>query len=88
MKENTSGINVGDVVQLKHGGPVMSITRIATWNYGTDLEAECMWHDQHGKPIRATYYLEALRKPSKMVIRSHAFKSWFGMILGAVRKQD
>jgi uncharacterized protein YodC (DUF2158 family) len=78
-------IKVGDIVQLKHGGQIMTVTSVEP-DMGGEVRAWCSYQNPKGFfPIR-DFPLEALRKPSKTIIRSHAFKSWFGMILGALRK--
>lgn len=53
-----SNFVVGDVVQLKSGGPPMVIVAI---NDGT---AVCAWHDSEGKPHTESYPLAALKKLS------------------------
>ena len=48
-------VKVGDVVQLKAGGPRMTVTRIT----GTG-NAECVWIDREEKEHRSYYAPEAL----------------------------
>lgn len=84
MDEKTK---VGDIVQLRHGGQIMTVTSVERDMDG-EVSAWCSYQNSKGFFLVRDFPLEALRKPSKIIIRSHAFKSWFGMILGAVRKQD
>ena len=88
MSENKSDINAGDIVQLRHGGPIMTVTKVAMPAFDSKMNAWCAWSDAHGKILNGTFPLEALHKPSKAIIRSHAFKSWFSMILGAIAKRS
>lgn len=45
------GLKIGDVVQLKSGGPDMTITSISKFkdNPDSDTEAHCEWFVQHPK---------------------------------------
>lgn len=43
-----SGLKVGDVVQLKSGGPDMTITQISQWK-NSSVQAHCKWFVQKTK---------------------------------------
>ncbi len=38
-------LKVGAVVQLKSGGPKMTITEIGKYNYSDHEQAKCVWFD-------------------------------------------
>ena len=50
-------INVGDVVQLKSGGPPMTVTEIGENNN----EVYCEWFDKKGEPQGRHFMIEALK---------------------------
>lgn len=53
---NSVPLQEGDLVQLKSGGPVMSLQMIA------GARASCMWFDQDGKLHERTFQLDTLRR--------------------------
>jgi uncharacterized protein YodC (DUF2158 family) len=38
-------LKIGDVVQLKSGGPLMTIEDIGKYNYSDKDKAKCIWFD-------------------------------------------
>jgi uncharacterized protein YodC (DUF2158 family) len=50
--------NVGDVVRLKSGGPIMTIGEI------NDDTAHCTWFVKEGTPIDGEFKIAILEKPS------------------------
>jgi uncharacterized protein YodC (DUF2158 family) len=53
---------VGDVVQLKSGGPKMTIEYIGNYAYsGTEIKAKCVWFEGT-KQKDAVFGLETLMK--------------------------
>jgi|GEM_PF-5847141 len=59
-------IKVGDIVQLKHGGQLMTVSTIGRrYEFSTTLCAWCVWFDGNGKRTHAAFELESLRTPSK-----------------------
>ena len=76
-----NAIKAGDIVQLKHGGPIMTVTQVDQVFMGPKgKSAWCTWNDAHGKILTGTFPLEALRKPSKASMRVHAVKGWISFI--------
>jgi len=53
-------LEVGDVVQLKSGGPKMTITTIDKFA-GENEKAECVWFDKSNRKD-ALFQLETLQK--------------------------
>lgn len=51
-------IVVGRTVRLKSGGPVMTVEGIETEK--TELQARCVWFDEHNQPHEALYAFSAL----------------------------
>lgn len=60
MPENS--LAVGDVVQLKSGGPRMTVSNIDKYGYSDDLSAAVDWFDDKGQPKNAVYPLMSLKK--------------------------
>jgi uncharacterized protein YodC (DUF2158 family) len=59
MSEN---LDAGDVVQLKSGGPHMTISRVGTYQIlGGVLGAACVWFDKT-KQEKGVFALSNLRK--------------------------
>lgn len=59
---------VGDVVQLKSGGPHMTISDIDTLYEGTELHAWCDWFVQDKAPWKresGTFPLTSLKKEGR-----------------------
>jgi uncharacterized protein YodC (DUF2158 family) len=54
-------IKPGDVVQLKSGGPPMTVTQIGQANYEDFLSAWCSWFEGK-KANQGVYALVALKK--------------------------
>ena len=53
---------VGDVVQLKSGGPKMTIAHIGNYAYaGTEIKAKCVWFEGT-KQKEHVFELEVLTK--------------------------
>lgn len=52
---------VGDVVQLKSGGPQMTVERI--W----EEDVECVWFDDKRVIQRATFIKALVAKPTSMI---------------------
>ena len=59
MSNSDMALKAGDVVQLKSGGPIMTITWVGD-EYGT-LNARCEWFDGK-KAATGTYPVAALEK--------------------------
>jgi uncharacterized protein YodC (DUF2158 family) len=55
-----NGINPGDIVQLKSGGPKMTVRKVEVWN-GV-LEAVCDWFDEgKGQSQRTGFPVSSLK---------------------------
>jgi uncharacterized protein YodC (DUF2158 family) len=54
-------LKVGDVVQLKSGGPNMTIDKIAVFT-SKQLQARCVWFDEKNKQMTHVFELEVLEK--------------------------
>lgn len=61
----------GDLVQLKSGGPVMTISKERVKKTGTYLEefwddtlAVCVWFDENNKPMKREFKKSVLKKTS------------------------
>lgn len=55
---------VGDIVQLKSGGPLMTVSNIDKYGYDDDLSAACDWFVQDKAPWKrdsGTFKLTSLR---------------------------
>lgn len=57
MEEKTSKFKVGDTVQLKSGGPCMTVVNISA---GVAVYIRCMWFDDYSKASAQDFPEEAL----------------------------
>jgi uncharacterized protein YodC (DUF2158 family) len=57
----SSEIKVGDVVQLKSGGPKMTVDNIGKYNYSPHDQAACSWFDG-AKKIEDVFPMTSLKK--------------------------
>jgi uncharacterized protein YodC (DUF2158 family) len=48
-------LSAGDTVQLKSGGPLMTIERLERLHNSSDLTAWCVWFDKDGVKQSQTY---------------------------------
>ncbi|HBP0315920.1 MULTISPECIES: YodC family protein [Pseudomonas aeruginosa group] len=57
-----SDIKIGDVVQLKSGGPAMTVQDIGDYSSrGIDHGAHCVWFDHKDAPQQGVYAIAALK---------------------------
>ncbi len=58
-----SSIKKGDVVQLKSGGPVMTVSNVGNYAEmgGFENGAACTWFDKNGKKSEDVFDVEMLR---------------------------
>lgn len=54
-------LKVGDVVQLKSGGPLMTIEGIGKYGYVEETQAKCKWFEGK-KVIENTFCLTTIEK--------------------------
>jgi uncharacterized protein YodC (DUF2158 family) len=58
----SEALRAGDTVQLKHGGPIMTIDLIAKFGMGSAHEsARCIWYDGK-KQVQQVFELASLKK--------------------------
>ena len=50
----------GDIVQLKSGGPKMTVTEAREWN--GEIRVWCSWFDEHNKPQSDSFPMAALKQ--------------------------
>jgi uncharacterized protein YodC (DUF2158 family) len=53
-------LKVGDLVKLKSGGPVMTVSAVSTVDSQTTVE--CIWFDDDGDNREADFPAEALKE--------------------------
>ncbi|HVS38424.1 MAG TPA: DUF2158 domain-containing protein [Gemmataceae bacterium] len=56
-------LKIGDVVELKSGGPAMTVMDDASESYGRGF-LECHWFDKEGKPQSKAFHQDALKLAS------------------------
>lgn len=59
MSEN---FQVGDVVRLNSGGPLMTITDMGTPIIGSDIQAFCTWFRSENETVCKPFPFGAIRK--------------------------
>ena len=61
-------LKVGDVVQLKSGGAVMTVSKLFKSPEGCEM-AQCTWFDKP-REHRAAFVLDSLEPPEKAALRA------------------
>ena len=54
--------NVGDVVQLKSGGPLMTVNGTGDDSMTGEFKVYCTWFDQKGKQTQSTFVPDVLNR--------------------------
>lgn len=58
----TDTIKVGDVVLLKSGSPLMTVTQVGEAHITGRMTVWCSWFDQKMTPQNSTFPVDAVRK--------------------------
>lgn len=58
----TDTFNVGDVVRLKSGGPLMTITSLGKAFASHDIQAFCTWFKSENETVCQAFPFESIKK--------------------------